>query len=292
MDISFEQEKKRTYKAVKKRLKRIEKGILQKEKALEESLDWQKVSHYGDLLKANFSKIIPGLKDITVLDWLQENKPVTIILDPLLTPKNQLERFFKKSKKLKKAHAPLQKAIDYLKGELAKWLEIQALIENFKTIDELYAFQLNYQLLQKAAPQVQVKAKEAKKSFHTFFSQSHLPILVGKSAHDNEQLTFQVANGDDLWLHVSGKAGSHVVIKKKKSDAIDQEAILDAATLALYFSKARSEPFGQHEVVVTQRRFVQRIKGAPKGKVGISSYKTLNLTLDPLRIEAIKKRKN
>src|SRR5437868_5819877 len=100
--LTFEQEKKRTLKAIRRRLKRIEKGILEKEKALDESLNAQKISHYGDLLKANFAKLKPKLSEITVLDWLNENQPLTLALDPDLSPQEQLEELYKKSKKLKR----------------------------------------------------------------------------------------------------------------------------------------------------------------------------------------------
>ena len=38
-------------------------------------------------------------------------------------------------------------------------------------------------------------------------------ILVGKADADNDRLTFAVAEPRDFWLHVSGPAGSHVIVR-------------------------------------------------------------------------------
>ena len=39
-------------------------------------------------------------------------------------------------------------------------------------------------------------------------------VLVGRGDEENDFLTFDVADPDDLWLHVAGgAAGSHVVVR-------------------------------------------------------------------------------
>ena len=38
-------------------------------------------------------------------------------------------------------------------------------------------------------------------------------VLVGRTARDNDILTFKLASQNDFWLHVAGETGSHVVVR-------------------------------------------------------------------------------
>src|SRR5688500_20402861 len=39
------------------------------------------------------------------------------------------------------------------------------------------------------------------------------PIWIGRNSRQNEQVTFEKGAPEDLWLHVHGVPGSHVIIK-------------------------------------------------------------------------------
>ena len=45
-------------------------------------------------------------------------------------------------------------------------------------------------------------------------------VLVGKNDADNDRLTFEVAEPEDIWMHVSGYSGSHVVVRNPDKVAI------------------------------------------------------------------------
>ncbi|MDB6081463.1 MAG: putative fibronectin/fibrinogen binding protein, partial [Chlamydiia bacterium] len=281
----------RTRRAIQKKIKRIEKGLLAKNNELELSTHYKEIRHFGELLKANFQNILPKMKEITVTDWEHENAVVTIPLDPSYTPQQQLKAYFQKSKKYERAAAPLQKAIVHLEKERETWLQRLAELEVLKDKEELLHFQKTYSICH-VAPKaaLQPEKKQQPHPFHTFTSHSGIKIFVGKSAEANDFLTFQIARGDDLWLHAHGAPGSHVVIKKGNKEFIEQEAVLDAAALALYFSKLRNASNQEHEVVLTERKYVQRTKGAPHGQVILSKYKLLRIQLDLARIDLIKSR--
>ncbi len=72
---------------------------------------------------------------------------------------------------------------------------------------------------------------------------------------------------DDLWLHVHGVPGAHVIIKSAGRPVPDP-VIQRAASLAAYYSSARSER--RALVDVTQRKYVRKIKG---GKPGMVTYR-------------------
>lgn len=106
----------------------------------------------------------------------------------------------------------------------------------------------------------------------TFVSPNGFTILVGKDRHDNEDLTFQIAQPHDFWLHTQEYAGSHVILQWTPCY---REPELDdfyyAAHLAAFYSKARNE----HCVPVHVCRACDVIKPkrTSKGKVTtVSSY--------------------
>mgnify|MGYP002148869586 FL=1 len=96
----------------------------------------------------------------------------------------------------------------------------------------------------------------------------------------------RIANGNDLWLHVGGgRPGSHVVVRLPKQKTASLETLLDAATLAVHFSKARGEP--RLEVVYTLKKHVRKPKGLPAGAVVPSQTKTIVVLHDEARLRRL-----
>ena len=90
----------------------------------------------------------------------------------------------------------------------------------------------------------------------------------------------QVANGNDFWFHVRDYPGSHVVIRAR--DQLPEETLLDAATLAVHFSRGKAG--GKRDVSWTRRKFVAKARGAPAGQVLLSTHKTIHLRVEPDRL--------
>jgi predicted ribosome quality control (RQC) complex YloA/Tae2 family protein len=73
-----------------------------------------------------------------------------------------------------------------------------------------------------------------------FTSPDGMEILVGRTARDNDELTFRVASQRDFWLHVAGTSGSHVIVRNPEGlPSLPRETVRYAATLAARHSKAR-----------------------------------------------------
>jgi predicted ribosome quality control (RQC) complex YloA/Tae2 family protein len=97
-------------------------------------------------------------------------------------------------------------------------------------------------------------------------------VLVGRSARDNDALTFRVARPRDLWLHASGHAGSHVIIRVPETgEAVPREVIERAAVWAAWHSKARHAR-GKVEVHVCRAAEVRKPRGAPAGTVELRRW--------------------
>ena len=107
-------------------------------------------------------------------------------------------------------------------------------------------------------------------------------MLVGRSAADNDHLTFRVAKGRDLWLHVAGgMPGSHVVIRNPDNADVPREVLEGAAQLAAWYSKARNAR--RVEVHWCRAADVSKQRGMPAGKVTIKQFKKIKVS--PSKLE-------
>ncbi len=110
-----------------------------------------------------------------------------------------------------------------------------------------------------------------------FLSPDGMEILVGRTARDNDALTFQIASQRDFWLHVAGCPGSHVIVRNPEGlDSLSRETLRFAAALAARHSKARTA--GQVSVHVCQVKDVSKPRGAPPGQVSLKRYRSVRVS--------------
>ena len=263
------------YSQIRKILVREKKRAEKREQLLQQRLleckEWASLRHEADLIKANFGGKELRIKELVVWDWLQE-KERSIPLNPAKTLMEEMELRYKTAKKMErgieKIESELQKASAELRGKNELLLELESLYfaaPFSATLQQLIARQEQFEVIRKE----RIVAKAL--PYHLFHSKKGISILVGKNARSNEVLTFQIARGNDYWLHVKGVSGSHVVIQSK---APDEETIREAAQLAVRFSKASKE--GKAEVCITQKKFVSRLKGK-LGKVQVAKHRTVTI---------------
>jgi predicted ribosome quality control (RQC) complex YloA/Tae2 family protein len=121
--------------------------------------------------------------------------------------------------------------------------------------------------------------------YRRFESATGRPILVGREGKDNHALTFQVASPHDVWLHVRGFPGCHVVVPLARGQEPDTETLLDAAHLAVHYSKAPKAGFV--EVMWTRRKHVRAVKKGRPGQVLVEGDRTVSFHSDPARVERL-----
>ena len=100
-------------------------------------------------------------------------------------------------------------------------------------------------------------------------------VLVGKNDADNDRLTFEVAEPEDIWMHVSGYSGSHVVVRNPDKIAIPRPVLERAAELAAWYSKGRDA--GKVEVHVCRAADVSKPKNFADGKVLLARWSRLRV---------------
>ena len=96
-------------------------------------------------------------------------------------------------------------------------------------------------------------------------------VLIGKGDAENDQLTFKVADNLDLWFHVAGVPGSHVVVRNPdKLSELPRHVVERAAELAAFHSKAKDG--GKVEVHMARIADISKPKGFAPGKVILKKW--------------------
>ena len=102
-------------------------------------------------------------------------------------------------------------------------------------------------------------------------------ILVGKGDAENDRLTFGVAEPRDIWLHVAGPAGSHVIVRNPlELDELPRPVLERAAQLAAWHSKARGAK-AKVEVHVCRVADVRKPRGFAPGQVQLKRWDVLRV---------------
>jgi hypothetical protein len=109
--------------------------------------------------------------------------------------------------------------------------------------------------------------------YKSYRSSGGLDILVGRGARSNDELTYEIAKPDDVWLHARDVTGAHVVLRWSQEGAPPTRDLHEAAALAAWHSRAR----GSLVVPVdwTRRRHVRRARGGPPGRALVARAKTV-----------------
>ncbi|MBT8337774.1 MAG: DUF814 domain-containing protein [Gemmatimonadetes bacterium] len=102
-------------------------------------------------------------------------------------------------------------------------------------------------------------------------------IWVGRSARANDTLSLKLAQPRDLWFHVAGSPGSHVILRRDSGDGPPPRAVVErAAALAAWHSKAR-EARGKVPVHWCEAADVSKGRGTPAGQVRLRRYEVLRV---------------
>lgn len=278
--------KRRALAPVKDELKKIKKRKRKMEAQKEELGANKEHKRLGDLLQANYGQLKKGMRSVEVEDLFTESGgAVTIKLDPALSPDENARAYYKRHRKYEKGMPRLEAELEELEAREKKLAEKVKILESARTLDELPE--------EAAAPAPPKKAgkKAAKKGkvepgprrFHT---SDGFEVLVGRSDRENDEITFRIANGRDLWLHARDYPGSHVLVRLPKGVEAPRSTLLDAAMLALNYSKAAKA--GKGEVTYCHAKNLRKPKGFAPGKVLVTGEKSVFVRIDPAKVRDMK----
>ncbi|MGN1327240.1 MAG: NFACT family protein, partial [Clostridia bacterium] len=286
----FKTYKDTVLKLVLNQVKKIKEKISLIDDKIKECSKIELYKLYGELITSNLYRIPDYPQNsVTLENYYDNNKPVTIPLDSTISPSKNAKLFFKKYRKLQNTIAIVEK-----QKELAE-IEIQYLdsiiyeinaATSIDDIDNIYS-EICDNLLYKGKNINTVnnhlgnitntskkQNKENLNNMPTKYLIDGYTVLVGKNNKQNDYLTCKLAQNSDIWFHTKDIHGSHVVLKidNPKAD-IPDSLLYKCASLAAYFSKARMSQ--NVPVDYTFIKYVKKPNGAKPGMVIYTNNKTL-----------------
>lgn len=261
-------------KRAQRRLASAETRVFQTTMRMAEASRADELRHQGDLILAYLHMVPTGASSARLPEF-DGGLEVEVELDPTLRPNENAQRLYDEAARIERARERLPALLETAKRELARWQGIVAKLEDGEVPPEAE------RLLAKAgtakAPSAKARDGE-RKPYRVYRSSGGLEIRVGKTSRDNDRLTFGHSAPGDVWLHARSVPGSHVILRWTDTDAPPARDLEEAATLAAYYSKARTS--GTVAVDWTRRRQVRKPRGAPPGRVTIQQAKTLFVVPD------------
>ena len=233
----------------------------------------------GDLLLANTANATRIGNRVTVTDYYAEDAPeIEIEVDENLTLPEAASAYFSRYTKAKRAVEEIGVRLVQLENELEEFgAKLVKLEKAIATRDAAVLAEFGETKARSAAVNKKQKASLALPGMRRYHSSDGYEVLVGRTARDNDQLTFRVARPNDLWLHAGDYPGSHVIVRNSSRNDIPHRTIIEAAQLAAKFSQARKD--SKVDIHYTRRKFLTKPKGSAPGLVRMSNFKTI--TVEP-----------
>lgn len=256
----------------------------------------------GELLKNVLHTVKAGDDQITAEDY-ETGEMVEIPLDPKLSAAGNLEAYFARYQKELRSEKFIMQQLEALESARQK-LEtagnqlneaLNSEPPDMQVLESIAALPNIRRYLNRQAPKQKPVSSQAKvtgkkdipsrmmpKRYRT---QDGLEIWVGRNDEGNDYLSTRLARGNDLFFHLEGYPGSHVVLRTEGRSDPSSRAILDACELAIHFSKMKNA--GSADVHVAPIKNVKKPKGAKPGLVYVRSGKSIRLKRDPKRLQEI-----
>ena len=235
-----------TFEKYKKRLKNMDTK-------LKECDNLDKYKLYGELITANLYKIPnKNIKEITLENYYDNNKPITISLDDKYLPSINAKKFYKKYTKLKNAIeiVTIQKEetiseLQYLESIIYELECCNSIEEISEILDELSENEIFKEKINslKNKRKYEIKksnfTKNKKISFNPIkYKIDNFTFLVGRNNKENDYLTLKYAKKTDLWFHTKDIHGSHAILildnKTPNHDILNK-----CAEITAFHSKAK-----------------------------------------------------
>ncbi len=233
---------------------------------------------YGELLMTYGYSANQGDKEL-VCENYYTGKEITIPLDTDLSPMDNSKKYFARYNKLKRTYEALVELTVESKAELEYLQSVQTSLDIADSMTDLT--QIKEELIESGYVRGKLqkgknKKQEKSKPLH-YMSSDGYHMYVGKNNYQNEELTFKIASGSDMWFHAKQMPGSHVIVKVEGEGELPDRTYEEAARLAAYYSSGKTSP--KVEIDYTERK---NLKKPPKAKPGFVIYHTnYSMSIEP-----------
>ncbi len=262
---------------------RISKKINLQQVELKQCADREQLRISAELINANLYRLEKGAAFYDLENYYDENKPIRIKADPSKTPAANAQKYFKDYRKAKTAEAMLTELIEQGQTDLQYLETVADSLDRASTQAEIEEIRnelvvSGFMKFKKKNNQKQPKLLPPMK----YMTSDGFRVLVGRNNMQNDKLSLKTASKADMWLHTQKIPGSHVIIVSDNKE-ISDDAIVEAAEIAAYHSKARDA-----KLVPVDYTYVKHLKkpqGAPPGKVIYHIYYSVNVTPNKEKID-------
>jgi predicted ribosome quality control (RQC) complex YloA/Tae2 family protein len=244
--------------------------------------DFEKHKRAGDLILANVSTAKRSGDRVTVIDYFTDGAPeVEIEVEENLDLPEAASRHFAKYSRSKRALEQIAKRTEIVKSDLAELEKQQEHLEKIIAARDEEALatcttsKASFGSPGTAGNRKPDRGPKRIPGTRQYISADGFEILVGRAAHDNDNLTFKIARPNDLWLHAADYPGSHVIVRNPTRKDLPHRTLMEAAQLAAYFSQANKDP--KVDVHYVARKFVAKIRGAAPGLVRLTRQKSITV---------------
>ncbi|MCE7872246.1 fibronectin-binding domain-containing protein [bacterium CPR1] len=263
----LEQLRSEALRKVQKALTRVEKRLGELGRDLGQTEKAELYQHWGQLLLSRLEQVPLRATTVSLIDF-DEACRVEIALNARLTPSENAQKLFRRSRKLKRAGPLIAAQVEKATAERDYLLELQLAIAQAGSAGELSELE--------PRPVERRARPEKPRSGPRRYVLDGFELWVGRNPAQNDRLTHKLAARDDLWFHARNLPGAHVILRAAGRTP-SQEAVLAAAVLAARHSQASDS--SKVEVDFTLVRYVKKPSGSPPGKV-IYHHET-SLVVDP-----------
>ncbi|MCH8325993.1 MAG: DUF814 domain-containing protein [Bacteroidetes bacterium] len=229
---------------------------------LEEGEQSERFNKIATLLLININSIKKGMKEISLKD-IETEEIKNIKLNEKFLPKDNIDYYFRKTRG---ERIKFEKAEKDFEAANIRFNYLRRIEKDFNATNELDKLENIAELL-KLNTKEKIKMKEDITSkFRTYIIDNKYYVYVGKDGKSNDLLTTKFAKQNDIWFHVRGLPGSHVVLKITDTKTKPPKSIIKiAAIVAAFHSKGKTA--GLVPVSYAQKKYVIKKKGMAPGKV-------------------------
>lgn len=262
---------------------RISKKISLQQAELRQCADREQLRISAELINANLYRLEKGAAFYDLENYYDENKPIRIKADPSKSPAANAQKYFKDYRKAKTAEAMLTELIEQGQNDLQYLETVADALDRASTQAEIE--EIRNELVVSGFMRFKKKNNQKQPKLlppMEYMTSDGFRVLVGRNNMQNDKLSLKTASKSDMWLHTQKFPGSHVIIVSDNKE-ISDDAIVEAAEIAAYHSKARDA-----KLVPVDYTYVKHLKkpqGAPPGKVIYHVYYSVNVTPNKDKID-------
>ena len=216
-----------------------------------------------------------GQDSVTLDDW-ETGERIVLPLDPSLSPNENLEKLYSRYRKEKRTYELAVSEIEDTKRRIE---------ERKRHYEQLLGEDSSLQSMRKEARDERPGSKKDQTKPGLWVRSNGFDIAIGRNARENDILLRSYTRGSDIWMHTRDYSGGYVIIKAIKDKTVPLPVLLDAASLAIHYSKAKKE--GKADLYYTYVKYLRRAKNGKTGLVIPTQEKNLRAEMDEKRVKEL-----